>query len=150
VSDPKVTLTPETTFPNASVATADGGVATLAPTRAAWLLPPLTARFAAGAAFTVTAAVCVIAVPAAVAEMALAWAVVELNVVVNTPVPLLVPEVGANVLPVTGVPTGTTVAPLIELLKASRTVTVMVDAVDPATQPVEQAVMVPVVATTDD
>jgi hypothetical protein len=75
--------------------------------------------------------------------------VVELKVVVNTPVPLLVPEGGAKVLPLP-VAAGVTATLLIRLLKASRTVTVMVDAVDPATQPVEQAVIALVVATTDD
>jgi hypothetical protein len=66
-----VTITFGTGFPNASVTNAEGGVATALPTRATWLLPPFTARVAGAAAFTVTAAVCVIAVPPALAEIVL-------------------------------------------------------------------------------
>jgi hypothetical protein len=145
-----VTVTFDTGFPNASVTNAAGAVATTVPTRATWLLPLLTERVAAAAAFTVTTAVCVIAVPPAVAEMVLGPAPVELKVVVNTPLPLPVPEVGDKVLPVPPVAAAVTAAPPIALLKASRAMTVMVEAVDPATQPVEQAVIVPVVATTED
>jgi hypothetical protein len=71
VREPKVTLTLETGFPNASVTNAAGAVATAVPTRAPWLLPPFTARVAGAAALTVTAAVCVIAVPPALAEIVL-------------------------------------------------------------------------------
>src|SRR5260370_35945699 len=115
VSEPKVTLAPETAFPNASVANADGAVATLVPTRATWLLPPFTARFAGAAALTVTAAVWVIAVPPAVAVMVLAWAVVELKAVVNAPLALLVPDAGAKLLPVP-VAADVTAAPVMGLL----------------------------------
>jgi hypothetical protein len=150
VSEPNVTLTLETRFPNASVTNAAGAVATAVPTRATWLLPPFTARVAGAAAVTVTAVVCVMAVAPAVAERVLGPAPVELKVVVNTPLPLLVPELGAKVLPVPPLAAAVTAAPVMGLLKASRTVTVRVDAVDPATQPVEHAVMAVVVATTDD
>jgi hypothetical protein len=76
-------------------------------------------------------------------------AFVELNVVVNTPLALAVPEDTLSELLVPVAATATA-ALAIGLPNPSRTVTVIVDAVDPTEQPDEQAVIVPVAATTDD
>ena len=67
----------------------------------------------------------------------------------KTPFAPVVPEAGVNVL-LDPVADGVTVAPLITLPRASRTVTVTVDAVVPAAQPVPQAVIEVGAATTDD
>jgi hypothetical protein len=85
---------------------------------------------------TVTAAVCVIATigPAptwAVAETVFPSAWVELKVPVATPLAFVVPAGWLIVLPVMGVADSTTVAPGIGLAKASRTVTVIVEVLDP-------------------
>jgi len=73
----------------------------------------------------VTAAVCVIAVPLAVAETVLIPATVELSVPVATPLAFVVPLGWVSVLPVP-VAASTTVAPLIGLPLPSFTVTVTV------------------------
>jgi len=78
-----------------------------------------------GPGATVTVAVCVIAVPLAVAETVLVPAPVELRVPVATPVASVVPLGCVRVLPLPVV-ASTTVAPLIGLPPASFTVTVMV------------------------
>ena len=102
---------------------------------------------------TVTAAVCEIgtfpAPASAAADTVLASAVVEVKVAVNVPPALVVPDAGLSVLLVP-VDDSVTFALPIGLLKPSRTVTVIVEAVDPATQPLEQAVIVPVAAVTED
>jgi hypothetical protein len=51
----------------------------------------------------------------ALAEIVFPWATVELKVVVNTPLPFVVPDEGFNVLPVP-VEAGVTLALLITLL----------------------------------
>ena len=81
--------------------------------------------------------------------MVLGSAVVEVKVAVNVPPALVVPDAGLSVLLVP-VDDNVTAALPIGLLKPSRTVTVIVEAVDPATQPLEQAVIVPVAAATED
>src|SRR3990170_4547442 len=97
---------------------------------------------------TVTAAVCVTPVPFTVAEIVLPWARVELKVAVNTPLPSAAPDAaGAKVLLVPSEDRAT-VAPGITLLNASRAVTVIVDAVVPATHAVAHAVMLAVPAAT--
>src|SRR6266513_1961520 len=78
-----------------------------------------------GPGVTVTVAVCVTAVPSAVAETVLVPAPVELRVPVATPVASVVPLGCVRVLPLPVV-ASTTVAPLIALPPASFTVTVMV------------------------
>jgi len=117
------------------------------------LLPPLTDIVVAAAAATVTAAVCEMgtfpAPASAAAEMVLASAVVDVKVAVNVPPALVVPDAGLSVLLVP-VDDSVTVALPIGLLNPSRTVTVIVEAVDPATHPLEQAVIVPVAAATED
>jgi hypothetical protein len=85
----------------------------------------------------------------AVAEIVFPCATVELKLVVNTPLPFEDPEDGVSVLPVP-LEDGMTVAPLMTLLNGSRTVTVMVDAVEPATHAAEQAVIDAVPAVRDD
>ena len=108
---------------------------------------------AGDAAFTVTGAVWEIGMtpepPSPVAEMDFASALVELKTVVNTPLPFAVPDDELNPL---FVPVAATVTAAlgIGLPNPSRTVTVIVDAVDPAEQLDEHAVIVPVVATTVD
>src|SRR6185503_1365913 len=154
---PAVTLSVTVTFGtglrNASRTSTDGSVDTARPTRAVWLLPPFTAIDAAAAAFTVTGAVCEIGMtpepPLPVADMALASALVELNVVVNTPLALAVPDEDVNALFVPLAATVTAALP-IGLPNPSRTVTVIVEAVDPAEHPVEHAAIAAVVATTVD
>ena len=69
---------------------------------------------------------------------------------VNTPLPFVAPDDGVNVQLLPMEQDGMTVAPLIRLLNASRTVTVIVDAVEPATHPVEHAVIEAVPANKDD
>src|SRR5882724_4613978 len=111
-----------------------------------------TATDAGAAAFTVTPAVCVMATapaPAsAVAESVFPCATVELKVVVNTPLPLEAPEVGLSVLP-EPLDAGTTVAPLMTFVNASRTVTVIVEA-NPTPHDVEHAVIDDVPAVSND
>ncbi len=80
---------------------------------------------------TVTVAVCVIAVPLAVAEMVFAPAPVEPRVPVATPVASVVPLGWVRVLPLP-VAASTTVAPVMGLPPASFTVTVMVELPLPA------------------
>src|SRR6266545_2110513 len=79
-----------------------------------------------GPAVTVTAAVCVIAVPLAVAETVLIPATVELSVPVATPLAFVVPLGWVSVLPLP-VAASATVAPLIGLPLASFAVTEIVD-----------------------
>src|SRR5439155_22275508 len=83
--------------------------------------------------------------PSATADMVLGSAVVEVKVAVNVPPALVVPDAGLSVWLVP-VDDNVTAALPSGLLKPSRTVTVIVEAVDPATQLLEQAVIVPVVA----
>src|SRR5437773_4719446 len=78
-----------------------------------------------GPGFTVTAAVCVMAVPLAVAETVFVPAPVELSVPVATPLALVVPLGWVRVLPLP-VAASTTVAPPIGLPLASFTVPVIV------------------------
>src|ERR1041385_2610430 len=85
-----------------------------------------------GPAFTVTEAVCVMAVPLAVAETVLVPVTVELSVPVATPLELVVLLGCVRVLPLP-VAASTTVAPLIGLPFASFAVTVIVDVPLPAT-----------------
>src|ERR1043166_6197641 len=75
---------------------------------------------------TVTVAVCVIAVPLAVAETVLASATLELSVAVATPFTPVVPEAPVIALPLP-VALTTTVAPDSGLPKASMAVTVIVE-----------------------
>src|SRR6266550_3416468 len=84
-----------------------------------------------GAAVTVTAAVCVIAVPSIVAETVFGSATVVLSVPVATPVASVVPLGCVRVFPVP-VAARTTVASLIGLPLASLAVTVIVDVSPPA------------------
>src|SRR4029077_6857782 len=84
------------------------------------------------AGVTVTAAVCVIAVPLIVAEEIFCSAPVELRVPVATPVPSVVALGCVRVLPVP-VAASTTLAPLIKLPLASLAVTVIVEEPLPAT-----------------
>jgi hypothetical protein len=125
-----------------------GNVATPVPTRAE--NPELTTPTENGAAaFTVTAPVCVMPTAFAVAEIVLPCAAVELKVVVKTPLPMVVPDEGLNVLP-EPLDAGVTVAPLMRLLNWSRTVIVIVDAVVPALHDVEHAVIDAVPTASDD
>ncbi len=78
-----------------------------------------------GPGFTVTEAVCVMAVPFAVAETVFVPVTVELSVPVATPLELVDPLGWVRVLPLP-VAASTTVAPLIGLPLASFTVTVIV------------------------
>lgn len=78
------------------------------------------------AGFTVTDAVWVIAVPLMFAEIVLPSAAVDVNVLVNTPLPLVVPELGVRVLP-DPVDARVTLAPLIVSPLPSLATTVMVD-----------------------
>src|SRR5216117_1557217 len=84
-----------------------------------------------GPGFTVTDAVCEMATPFAVAETVFAWATVELNVPVATPLASVVPLGCVRTLPLP-VAASTTVAPLIGLPLASCAVTVIVDVPVPA------------------
>jgi len=106
------------------------------------LLPPAvnevgdapTVEFAADtfdAGFTVTDAVWVIAVPLMFAEIVLPSATVDVNALVNTPLPLVVPELGVRVFP-DPVDARVTLAPLIVLPLPSFAVTVIVDEPLPA------------------
>jgi len=139
-----VTLTPPTGFPNASVTSTAGGVPTAVPTGALWLLPAWAAITAAGAAFTVTEAVWVIATPPIVAEMVFVPTPVELSVPVATPLALVGPIGCVSVLPAP-LAARTTVAPLTGFPLASFAVTVIVLALAPVL-----AVIVPGAALTVD
>src|SRR6266699_104037 len=86
----------------------------------------LTVTEATGALATVTAAVCVMAVPLIVAETVFVPATVELKVPVATPVASVGPPGCVSVFPLP-VAASTAVAPLIGLPLASLAVTVMVD-----------------------
>jgi hypothetical protein len=118
------------------------------PTRAE--KPALTTDTEAGAAaVTVTPAVCVMPTALAVAETVFPCATVELKFVVKTPLALVEPDAGLNVLLVP-VEAGVILALLIVLPNASRAVMVMVEAVEPATHAAEQAVIEAVPAETVD
>src|SRR5439155_19414791 len=80
-----------------------------------------------GPGVTVTPAVWVIATPLIVAAIVLLPVLVELNVAVNTPLPLVVPVAGLSVFPVPPVAVRLTLAPPIVLPLASRAVTVIVE-----------------------
>src|SRR5207247_615242 len=81
---------------------------------------------------SVTLAVWVIATPLIVAAIAFPPVLVELNVAVNTPLPLVVPVAGLSVFPVPPVAVRLTLAPPIVLPLASRAVTVIVELPLPA------------------
>src|SRR5207247_541787 len=85
-----------------------------------------------GPGVTVTLAVGVIATPPAVAEIVFPPVLVELNVAVKTPLPLVVPVAGLSVFPVPPVAVKLTLAPPIVLPLASRAVTVLVELPPPA------------------
>src|SRR6266480_3697220 len=98
------------------------------------------------AAFTVTVAVSVTTrVPFTVAVTVFGPAAVELNVPVICPLGFVVPTGWVSVFPAVGEAASVTVAPLTGLSKPSRTVTVMVVALEPVV-----AVMDPGVAATSD
>src|SRR6266540_404656 len=97
---------------------------------------------------TVTDAVCVMAVPLAVAETVFAPATVELSVPVATPLAFVGPLGWLSVLPLP-VAASTTVAPLIGVPLASFAVTVIVDVPVPTTMDVGAAVTVDCEADTD-
>jgi len=99
------------------------------------------------AGFTMTAAVCVIAVPLIVAETVFVPATVEVRVLVKTPLPFVVPEVGLSVLPVP-VDATLTLWPLIVLPLPSLAVTLMVEDPLPAVNDVGAAETVEFVAET--
>ena len=99
-------------------------------------------------AVTVTVAVCVIAVPLAVAETVFTSATVELSVPVATPPALVVPLGWVRVLPLP-VAARTTVAPLIALPASSFTVTVIVALPLPAASDVGDALSVDCEGDTD-
>jgi hypothetical protein len=87
------------------------------------------------AGFTVTVAVCVIAVPLMVADTVFVAATVEVSALVNTPLELVEPEAGERVFPVPDDVT-VTLAPLIVLPLPSLAVTVIVDEPLPAVKDV--------------
>ena len=97
-------------------------------------------------AATVTAAVCVIAVPLIVADTVFGSATVDAMVPVVTPLPFVAAG-WPSVFPVP-LEASTTVAPLIRLLNASRAVTVIVLAGPPASIELGEAVTVDVAAET--
>src|SRR5213594_2600486 len=99
------------------------------------------------AAVTVTAAVCVTAVPLIVAETVFASATLELRVPVATPLVLVVPLGWVSVFPLP-VAVRTTVAPVIRLPFASFAVTVIVDVPLPTTTDVGEAATVDCAAET--
>src|SRR6266511_1042813 len=96
---------------------------------------------ATGPGFTVTDAVCVMAVPFAVADTVFVPAPVELSVPVATPLASVGPLGWVSVLPLP-VADSTTVAPLIGFPLASLTVTVIVEFPLPAGSDVGEAVTV--------
>lgn len=93
------------------------------------------------AGLTVTAAVWVMAVPLIVAETVLDSATVEVNVLVNTPLLLVVPELGVRLLPLPE-EVRLTLAPLIVLPVPSFAVTVIVEEPAPAVNEVGEAATV--------
>src|SRR6266540_2712772 len=97
---------------------------------------------------TVTVAVCVIAVPLAVADTVFTSATVELSVPVATPLALVVPLGWVRVLPLP-VAERTTVAPLIGLPASSFTVTVIVALPLPAASDVGDALSIDCEGDTD-
>src|SRR6266581_8960392 len=99
------------------------------------------------AAVTVTAAVCVTAVPLIVAETVFASVTLELRAPVATPVVLVIPLGWVSVLPLP-VAARTTVAPLIRFPYASFAVTVIVDVPLPTTTDVGEAATVDCAAET--
>ena len=90
---------------------------------------------------------CWIAVPSMFAEIVLPSATVDVKVLVKTPLPLVVPELGVKVLP-DPVEVRLTLDPLSRLLLASRAVTVIVEEPDPAVNDVGLAETVEFVAET--
>src|SRR5205823_4567718 len=123
----KVTDTPETGLPNASVTSTDGAIKTALPAGAVCPPPPWGAIVAAAAGFTATSAVCVtVTVPFTMAVTVFVPAAVELNEPVICPPAFVVPAGWVSVLPVAGLTTSVTVAPWMGFPLASRTVTVMV------------------------
>src|SRR5439155_1057279 len=142
----KVTARPATGLLNWSRTITDGSVVTAVPAVALWLFPALIAIELAAAALTVTVAVCVtVTEPFTVAATVFVPAAVELRVPVICPLPLVVPTGCVSVFPVVGAAVSVTVAPLTGLLLASRTVTVIVEALVPSL-----AVIVPGAAATLD
>src|SRR5207248_522835 len=123
----KVTDTPETGLPNASVTITDGGTGRVLPAGACCPLPPLGPIVAAAAGFTLTAADSVVGTePFTMALTVFVPAAVELNEPVICPPAFVVPTGWVSVLPVAGLTTSVTVAPWMGFPLASRTVTVMV------------------------
>src|SRR5437764_411318 len=142
----KVTDTPETGLPNASVTSTDGAIKTAPPAGAVCPPPPWGAIVAAAAGFTATSAVCVtVTVPFTMAVTVFVPAAVELKAPVIWPLVLVVPAGCVSVTPVTGLAARVTVAPLTGLPFASFTVTVIGLALEP-----ELAVIVPGEAATSD
>src|SRR5207302_1321892 len=128
----KVTDTPETGLPNASVTITDGGTGRVLPAGACCPLPPLGPIVAAAAGFTLTAADSVTGTePFTMAVTVFVPAAVELKAPVIWPLVLVVPAGCVSVMPVTGFAASVTVAPLTGLPFASFTVTVIVLALDP-------------------
>src|SRR5262245_3001105 len=93
------------------------------------------------AGLTVTVAVWLMPVPSIVAEIVLVSATVEVNVLVNTPLPLVVPEIWLKEFP-EPVDARLTFAPLIVLPLPSFAVTVIVDELAPAVNEVGEAATV--------
>jgi hypothetical protein len=96
---------------------------------------------------TLTDACWLIAVPSIVAEIVFPSATLEVNELVNTPLPFVVPEAGVSVLPLPD-DVRVTLAPAIVALLASRAVTVIVEDPVPAVNDVGDAVTVEFVAET--
>jgi len=128
----KVTDTPETGLPNASVTSTDGAIKTALPAGAVCPPPPWGAIVAAAAEFTMTAAVSVtVTLPSTRAVTVFVSATVELNAPVICPLVFVVPAGCVSVTPVAGLAVSVTVAPLTGFPLASFTVTVIVLALDP-------------------
>jgi len=128
----KVTDTPETGLPNASVTSTDGAIKTALPAGAVCPPPPWGAIVAAAAEFTVTAAVSVtVTLPSTRAVTVFVSATVALNAPVICPLVFVVLTGCVSVTPVAGLAVSVTVAPLTGFPLASFTVTVIVLALDP-------------------
>jgi hypothetical protein len=127
----KVTGTPDTGLPFASLTITDGGVPTAVFTVAVCALGALLASWVAAPAVTVTLAVWVIARLLIVAETVFDSATVEESVPVATPLALVVPTGWVRVFPVP-VAAKTTLAPAMGLPLPSFAVTVIVDVPLPA------------------
>src|SRR5574341_331885 len=129
----RVTVAPLTRFPNAS-RTVTVIVEALDPVlavSAVELAERVDVPASGVAAMTVMVSVCVIATVLIVADTILAAETVELSVPIATPPALVVAAGCVSVLPVP-VAASATVAPGIGLPNASRAVTVMVEAMEPA------------------